>query len=214
MPPPSQPVHIETLPYRTRDDFFSPTELSFYRVLASVVGNRATICPKVGLAEIFFVARPHENQQYRNRIIQKHLDFLLCDPKSMRPILGIELDDTTHVRSDRQARDEFVDKAFEAAELPLIRVPAQFTYNTNELSALLATYLGETTPAPVSASVQSIAVPPSTTTRHDVPLCPKCGVPMVVRTVARGEHQGEQFYGCRNYPKCREKLPLSPQSRS
>jgi hypothetical protein len=51
-PPPSQPVHtlafpspvktptaipVETLPYRTRDDFLAPTELSFYRVLASVL---------------------------------------------------------------------------------------------------------------------------------------------------------------------------------
>ena len=206
-------VVVESLPYRVRDDFLSPAELSFYRVLASVVSNRAIICPKVGLAEIFFVARPHENQNYRNRIIQKHLDFLLCDPKSMHPVLGIELDDSSHARSDRQARDEFVDKAFEAAKLPLIHVPAQYSYNTHELSAHLAKCLGETTSSP-AFSAETASSPASKATTLDAPLCPKCGVPMVVRAVARGEHQGKQFYGCPNYPRCREMLPLKAQAPS
>ncbi|MEW5721260.1 MAG: topoisomerase DNA-binding C4 zinc finger domain-containing protein [Chloroflexota bacterium] len=35
-------------------------------------------------------------------------------------------------------------------------------------------------------------------------MCPKCGVPMVVRTASRGEHQGKPFYGCPNFPRCRE----------
>ena len=130
----------------------------------------------------------------------------------MRPILGIELDDSSHTRSDRQARDEFVDKAFEVAKLPLIHVPARYSYNTNELSEQLAKYLGETTSSP---AVPADKTPPSVgnPVTVDVPLCPKCGVPMVVRTVARGEHQGRQFYGCPNYPRCREMLPLKAQAR-
>lgn len=34
------------------------------------------------------------------------------------------------------------------------------------------------------------------------PLCPKCGVPMVQRTIRKGIHQGKSFWGCTNYPKC------------
>jgi hypothetical protein len=37
-----------------------------------------------------------------------------------------------------------------------------------------------------------------------VPLCPKCQVPMVIRTARRGPYTGQQFYGCPNYPECRE----------
>ena len=37
-----------------------------------------------------------------------------------------------------------------------------------------------------------------------VPNCPKCGIPMVLRTVSKGDHKGSQFYGCSNYPKCHE----------
>lgn len=34
------------------------------------------------------------------------------------------------------------------------------------------------------------------------PLCPKCGAPMRQRTIKKGNHQGETFWGCTDYPKC------------
>ncbi len=34
------------------------------------------------------------------------------------------------------------------------------------------------------------------------PLCPKCGAPMRQRTIKKGIHQGETFWGCTDYPKC------------
>ncbi len=199
---------LENLPYRIRDDFLSPTELSFYHVLRTVTGNRAIICPKVGLAEIFFVSRPNENVGYRSRIVQKHLDFLLCDPQTMQPILGLELDDASHNRPDRQARDAFVNKTFETANLPLLRFPARRTYNTRELAEALDKHL-RPLPAPaIIVSAEPANEPSQPETSASAQLCPKCGVPMVVRTVAKGPHQGKQFYGCVNYPRCREMLPL------
>lgn len=35
-----------------------------------------------------------------------------------------------------------------------------------------------------------------------VPRCPKCGAPMQQRTIKKGSHQGETFWGCTDYPKC------------
>ncbi len=32
--------------------------------------------------------------------------------------------------------------------------------------------------------------------------CPKCGGKLVLRTAKNGEHAGNQFWGCSNYPKC------------
>lgn len=34
------------------------------------------------------------------------------------------------------------------------------------------------------------------------PRCPKCGAPMRQRTIKKGTHQGESFWGCTNYPNC------------
>ena len=33
--------------------------------------------------------------------------------------------------------------------------------------------------------------------------CPRCGAPMVLRTVKKGNNAGKRFYGCSTYPKCR-----------
>ena len=35
------------------------------------------------------------------------------------------------------------------------------------------------------------------------PSCPRCDSPMVRRTARRGQHQGSEFWGCPNFPKCR-----------
>lgn len=34
-------------------------------------------------------------------------------------------------------------------------------------------------------------------------ICPRCGADLVLRTAKKGEHSGEQFYGCSRFPKCR-----------
>lgn len=39
--------------------------------------------------------------------------------------------------------------------------------------------------------------------KNKVPLCPKCGSPMVLRTAKRGRYAGQEFWGCSRYPKCK-----------
>ncbi len=34
-------------------------------------------------------------------------------------------------------------------------------------------------------------------------ICPRCGGVLVSRTASKGEHKGETFWGCSNFPKCR-----------
>ena len=119
------PAKTAEFPYRQRDDFLSAAEFSFYRVLLAAAGNQAVVCPKVNLSDVFYVAGANEKQAYRNKIDRKHVDFLVCDPTTMKPRLGIELDDASHGRRDRLDRDEFVGRVFEAAGLRLMRVPAQ-----------------------------------------------------------------------------------------
>lgn len=194
----------EALPYRLRDDFLSPAELSFYKVLSSLVGSRLTIQSKVRLADIFFVTRPDENVTYFNKIAQKHIDFLVCDSVTMKPLFGIELDDSRHKRNDRRERDEFLESVFKAAGLPLLRFPVRREYNSREIAAQIALFVNDK----VGAS-NSPLQPETNKQVSSVPLCPKCGIPMVLRMVARGEHKGKRFYVCQNYPRCREVKPVT-----
>lgn len=195
---------IEKLPYRVRDDFLTQAEHSFYHVLRSMMGEHFTICPKVNLRDIFYVAKRKDSFAAYNRINRKHIDFIICEPKTMRPKFAIELDDSSHKRSDRSERDEFVDKVFAQAELPLVRVQARSSYSQDEL--------GELFKGALSQSKQMQAVEGASVNAHaeasDVPNCPKCGIPMVMREAKRGSRKGERFYGCENYPQCRETMPI------
>jgi Protein of unknown function (DUF2726)/Topoisomerase DNA binding C4 zinc finger len=217
------PADPDPLPYRLRDDFLSPAEKSFFQVIKGMMGNYFTICPKVSLSDLFFVSRPNENKSANNRINRKHVDFVICDPQTMTPLFAIELDDSSHERADRVERDVFVDSVFEAAQLPLLHIPAQLSYNTNELGVLFKKVLQKknksgNTEARNASSGQPVEIQSRPTetkaanaavaTEAKTPFCPKCGTPMVLRTAKNGAQAGRKFYGCVNYPKCRVILPF------
>lgn len=126
---PVEPAEEEvTFPYGLRDDFLSPAELSFFRVLKNELPANWHLVAKVNLADLFFVRQPHRNQAARNRIDRKHVDFVICEALTMKPLLGIELDDSSHARQDRVERDAFVDLVFQAAGLPILHVTAARGY--------------------------------------------------------------------------------------
>jgi hypothetical protein len=218
-------------PYHLRDEFLSPAEQSFYLVLRAATVDWGTVCPKVGLGDIFW-AKSSDPSIYRtatNRIDRKHVDFLLCDPNTMRPLLGIELDDRSHQRADRQERDDFVEHVFAAAQLPLVRLPVRRAYPVAELRTLLLGQLGRLEPAlvppgdagPAPTVRPARTIEPTATAVEpdpqqplpsaDQPRCPQCNAPMVLRTASRGPNQGGQFWGCPNYPRCRGMLRYDGQ---
>jgi predicted RNA-binding Zn-ribbon protein involved in translation (DUF1610 family) len=187
----------ENLPYLIRDDFLSPAELNFYLVLKSTTADWALVFTKVSLNDVFYArtSDPSSHRTYTNKIDRKHVDFLLCDPKTVKPILGIELDDKSHQRPDRQERDEFVQNVFAAAKLPLARIPVKHAYSVVELNSLLQKYVTKTE-IPATQPVAEKIV-------DKTPACPKCGSSMILRTAKSGANQGGQFWGCSQYPQCR-----------
>lgn len=205
----------ESLPYAKRDDFLSPAELSFYKVLSQAISDKAIICPKVSLKEIFFVKTHDKNDfpRFRNKINLKHVDFLLCSKDTFDPICGIELDDTSHARADRVERDVFVEKVFASAGLKLLRFPNKKSYIISEIVEQLNRVLGEKEKGLNDEEVNLAQLNKELheETNEDelsgnIPTCPKCGIPMILRKVSRGEKAGEEFWGCVNFPKCRETM--------
>jgi hypothetical protein len=199
------PEQSQGLPYRVRDDFLSDAEFSFFGVLRQIFDDRYYICPKISLKEIFFVLRPNENMSYHNKIDRKHVDFLLYDLGTRNPVMGIELDDKSHSRSDREQRDVFVNEVFEATGLPLARVTAAASYNLADLKRYLEETLSvniQSTDEPevlIESAGEAVAASETAATVAGLTVCPKCGIAMVLRDSKRGK-----FYGCKNYPRCKE----------
>lgn len=79
------------------------------------------ICPKVRLWDLIEPKRgAAKKQTLINKIQSKHVDFVLVD-QSMNVIGVLELDDSTHDRADRKARDSFVRDALEGAGITMIQ---------------------------------------------------------------------------------------------
>jgi len=126
------------MPYRRRERLVTKAELRFYRSLRKAVLDDWEIFAMVRIADLLRVEPNARNRRsWVGQILAKHVDFVLCQPESLAPVLCIELDDSSHQRADRIKRDEFVDQAFESAGLPLLRVPVQSNYDSRELRELI-----------------------------------------------------------------------------
>jgi hypothetical protein len=132
--------------YSLRPSLLTPAELAFVQALTAACPSGAYIAPKVRLADIFDA--PQGDRGAFARISQKHVDFLLIDKESGRPLVGIELDDRSHQRADRRARDEVVDRIFASAKLPLLHVKARATYSAATLAGMILDTMSPKTPQP------------------------------------------------------------------
>jgi hypothetical protein len=199
----------QLLPYRLTDQFLSPSELSYFRILRAVLGSEAAICAKIRLADLLFVSTKDNYISHFNRLAPRHIDFLVCEASTMQPLLAIELDDSSHRRTKRQDRDRFLDEAFAAANFPLLRVPAQPQYRQQQVIDQLEPFLSQPGSTQVEQTIAQPSKPEEASSDEimGIPNCPKCGIPMVLRMATKGKYKGKRFYGCANYPQCKEVLP-------
>ena len=124
----------ETIQYNRAPSLLTAAEVQFYETLRETIRPQEVIQCKVRLADVLIA--PKQDLSAFRRVSQKHVDFLLCDRTSLKPLLAIELDDSSHQRRDRQKRDEFIDKAYQSAGLPVIHIPVQTVYEAERIRAL------------------------------------------------------------------------------
>ena len=183
----------ERLPYRLRDKFMSTTELALFRTLQNMAGGHYIVCPKVALNDIFYIVRPNENVHFFNKLFRKHVDFLLCDPKSLQPSIGVEMVKPVTKNETREA-DQFMEDLFLSAGLPLVHVPSTETYAQHELTELFQLSI---------LKVKETRSLRGAGRGDSVPTCPVCSRMMVLRMHRTGPNKGKMYYGCADNPRCK-----------
>ena len=126
--------------YRKIDRLFTKAERSFLGVLNQVVGRQFQIMGKVRLSDVIRPAGTKDRSGWQrafNRITSKHLDFVACDPSDLSIKFAVELDDSSHHRGDRTARDQFLNEAMKSASVPLYRFSAKRNYSIAEIRSVL-----------------------------------------------------------------------------
>jgi hypothetical protein len=120
-----QTVYVEPV-----DTLLTATEQRFYEALDTAVDGRLLILSKVRIADLFHVTSASNSARHRvfRSIACKHVDFVLAEADNLRPLVAIELDDSSHQRADRRLRDKLLDDLFQKAAFPLVRFRAAATY--------------------------------------------------------------------------------------
>ena len=115
--------------YIKKDYIMTEQEYKFYRLLKNYTSkNNLNLFAQVSLYAIV----NSKNYSNFNKIKSKSIDFVITDA-NCKIKLCIELDDYTHIKENRQKRDNFIDKLFEELEIKMLRLPVQNYYNMTDI---------------------------------------------------------------------------------
>lgn len=200
------------LSFEQRESLFTPAERSFLGVLDQVLDERYRVFGKVRFDDLVKPAKGQSSSRRttaQNKTRMKHADFVVCRAADLAVFGVIELDDKSHGRKDRVARDKFVEQVCASAKLPLVRFEAQKGYRLEEVRARLAAAfsLVEEKPEPTANKEESVAEraePIVEVAIEEVePVCLKCSSQMVKRQAKNGPNAGKWFWACSTFPTCR-----------
>lgn len=123
-PPPRLDLHNdEPARFTYKASILTKPEGRLYRTLLRAVNGRYQIMSKVRLWDFIWLENyPAERRHVLGNLSCRHVDFLLCEPYTLKPLLVIELDDRSHLKPEAQAADRFKDAVFMDAGLPLLRL--------------------------------------------------------------------------------------------
>lgn len=120
---------MTTYTYTKRSHIMTQTERKFYLQLYYMFKGQYFVFPQIHLADLLDYR--HTGQSYRGAwasIKDYSVDYVICSP-SLQVLSAIELDDRSHSRPDRQARDQAVNQICEKAALPLVRIAVDDMHN-------------------------------------------------------------------------------------
>ena len=125
-----------TYPFTARERLLTYNEQRFYAVLVAIASKNYHVFASVRLIDVVQVIPGTQSPQgFRNKIDRKQIDFLLCDKATYKPLIAIELDDSSHALRHRKRRDEELNKIMAAARIPLLHILTAKTYDPEEVVA-------------------------------------------------------------------------------
>jgi very-short-patch-repair endonuclease len=105
--------HIGELRF-VRKPFLTGNEIDFYRRLLRAVSQEYTVMAQVSMGALIDTALKPEHPLYwevRQHFSGRICDFVLCDNKTLAPLLVVELDDCMHDFDRDEKRDAFLAQA-------------------------------------------------------------------------------------------------------
>lgn len=143
-------------PYQSKKALLSFDERAFLTSLEQAVGGRYRVFAKVRLADILTPRKNLPHHDWRRafeRIANQQADFVLCRSTDLFVQAVIRL----HDKHRQSRRERFVDRALEAAGIPVIRIEAQPDYRAEQLSAAVNARLSRSGSGALTAGSEQVA---------------------------------------------------------
>jgi len=131
--------------YQKKVRVMNESEQALFINLQKALGDTHIVLSKVRIEDFVEVSKEkaHSYKNHwglRGRIKSRHVDFLVCDRATTKPLLAIELDGKSHNGAQRQKRDDFVDELYKAIGLPIehIHVGGNFLELSQKIKEILS----------------------------------------------------------------------------
>lgn len=111
--------------YSLKTSIVTPVEKWMYNVIQSELPENFLITPKIGMKDFIDIKKGKDFMRHFTHIAQKHIDFLICEKDTLSPVLGIEIDDSSHQKESRRDRDQSVDEIYNAIGLKVLHIPTK-----------------------------------------------------------------------------------------
>lgn len=135
-------------PYAPKSHYYNNQERKFLAALMRAIGHQYLILGKVGIPNVISLEKglPQRNKlKAYEQICNQQIDFVLCDPRTSRILVAIELFDAAG--GERQLkRCAFVDKVFRSANMPLLRFQKREEYLVSDIIAAVERVMGTAEP--------------------------------------------------------------------
>ncbi|MEM8500898.1 MAG: DUF2726 domain-containing protein [Pseudomonadota bacterium] len=125
--------------YIERRYLLTRSERVFYLALSKAYWDEYVVFSKVRIADVLTPPTMSNKKKWWRlftQISSKHVDFVLCAFNDQTIVCWIALDPRSHWGAERRKRKAFVNKAFDVAALPRLRVATLSHYGTDELLSL------------------------------------------------------------------------------
>jgi len=137
-----RPTGLPVDAYSAKPSLLTEAERTFLYALDQALPPNTRVFVQVALSAIVSTRQGSESRQRSwNRIAQKVADFVVCD-QWCKPLVVIELDDSSHKKTKRAARDELLDSILGNVGLRLLHVRAAGNYDVSALRAELLPPVG------------------------------------------------------------------------
>lgn len=134
----SSQTHSTVPMYRTKGSVMNKSEQAFFYELQKQLPEGYHVFPNMRIADILEAIDGKGFYNRRNKILPKHIDFLICD-RYFKPVVAIEINGSSHRRPDRIESDNLKREIFKDANLPLefVDVGTSFEQSVQRIKDLL-----------------------------------------------------------------------------